>query len=107
MKKLQLHDTVETRIKDQVKNLRWYAIHIDPLLLTGIVALCAIGLFILYSATNQNMGMIEKQALRMGLGFILLFVFAQIPPRTYKLWAPWLFGNWCFFITDGFDHWAC
>ncbi|PHQ79967.1 MAG: rod shape-determining protein RodA [Coxiella sp. (in: Bacteria)] len=92
MPKLILHDTVESRLKRRIKYLRWCVVHLDPLLLIGLILLCALGLFILYSATNQNSAMVEKQGMRMGLGFVLMFVLAQVPPRTYKSWAPWLFG---------------
>lgn len=92
MANLQLHDSVESRLKHQVKNFRWSMLHIDSMLFIGLIVLCLIGLFTLYSATNQNMAMVDKQALRMLLGFVLLFVFAQIPPRTLCKWAPWLFG---------------
>lgn len=89
---LPLNNSLESRIKHTIKkNLRWYALHLDPLLLLGLLSLCTIGLLILYSATNQNMAMIEAQAMRIGFGFLLLLIFAQIPPRTYKKWAPWLF----------------
>lgn len=89
---LPINNTLESRIKNKIrKNLRWYALHLDPLLLLGLLSLSSVGLFILYSATNQNTAMIEAQAMRIGFGFLLLLIFAQIPPRTYKIWAPWLF----------------
>ncbi len=78
-------------VKRRLKNFRLSMLHIDYLLFLGLLALCAIGLFTLYSATNENMNMVEQQSTRIGFGFILLFIFAQIPPRTYKKWTPWLF----------------
>ena len=92
MAKLQLHDTMEQRFKSHVKNLRWSVLHIDKLLFFILLALAAIGLLTLYSASNQNMAAVDKQAMRMGLGFLLMFLFAQIPPRIYQKWAPWLFA---------------
>jgi rod shape determining protein RodA len=98
MANLELHDNVESRIKHQVRNFRWTMLHLDSPLFFGLLALCTIGLFTLYSATNQNIAMVEKQAFRMVLGFILLFVFAQISPRTLRKWAPWLFAMGVFLL---------
>lgn len=80
------------------RHFRWHLIHLDPLLTLGILALCGTGLLILYSATNENMHMVIQQALRMGLGFVLLFTFAQIPPRIYRRWAPWLYAGGVFLL---------
>lgn len=89
---LPINNTLESRIKKKVtRYVHWYALHLDPLLLLGLLGLSLIGLLILYSATNQNMTMLAAQAMRIGFGFLLLLIFAQIPPRTYKTWAPWLF----------------
>ena len=96
---LPINNNLEARIKNKIKhNLRWYALHLDPLLLLGLSCLSIIGLLILYSATNQNMAMIESQAMHIIFGFVLLLIFAQIPPRTYKTWAPWLFWSGVFLL---------
>ena len=92
MANLQLNESMEQRLKSQVKNLRWTVLHIDKLLFFILIALSVIGLLTLYSASNQDMAAVDKQALRMGLGFVLMFLFAQIPPRIYQKWAPWLFA---------------
>ncbi|HSW69105.1 MAG TPA: rod shape-determining protein RodA [Gammaproteobacteria bacterium] len=69
----------------------WQYIHIDVPLLFGILLLVAMGLTILYSASSQNMELLEQQALHIGLGFIVMFLFAQINPLTYQRWALWLY----------------
>lgn len=92
MANLLLEESMEQRLKSQVKNLRWTVLHIDKLLFFILLGLSAIGLLTLYSASNQDMAAVDKQALRMGLGFLLMFLFAQIPPRIYQKWAPWLFA---------------
>ncbi|MCH2792502.1 FtsW/RodA/SpoVE family cell cycle protein, partial [Listeria monocytogenes] len=33
------------------------------------------------------------QAIRFGLGFTAMFVVAQIPPRSYRFWAPFAYGG--------------
>ena len=69
----------------------WQYIHIDIPLLMAIIALLLMGLFILYSASAQEMPVIERQAFRIGLSLIVMFVFAQIPPVVYQRWAFWLY----------------
>ncbi|MCB1827584.1 MAG: rod shape-determining protein RodA [Coxiellaceae bacterium] len=72
--------------------IRWRNLHLDPILLISLVLLAVIGLAILYSASNENMQMVEKQMWRLFLAFGLMVTFAQIPPRRYQQWAPWFFG---------------
>jgi rod shape determining protein RodA len=69
----------------------WQYIHIDITLLASIFLLLAFGLFILYSASNQNILVIEKQLMHIGLSLGILFVFAQISPTAYQRWAFWLY----------------
>ncbi len=68
---------------------RW---HIDLPLLSGILALCAFGLVVLYSASGESMRMLTKQAINMGAAMTAMLVCAQIPSRVYRMWAPWLFA---------------
>lgn len=35
--------------------------------------------------------MLIRQSLSATLGFICLFIFAQIPPHKYKIWSPWIY----------------
>lgn len=81
----------EARLKQKMKALRWQKIHIDPWLFIGLCFLSGIGLMILYSASNANSMITEKQLLRILISFALMFFFAQIPPRRYQEWTPWLF----------------
>lgn len=70
----------------------WQRVHMDPLLFVLLNMMLIFGLFLLYSAGNQSYVLIQKQLLHIGLAFLVLFSFSQIPPRIYKQWAPWLFG---------------
>jgi len=67
-------------------------LHIDWTLLVTLILLVAVGLIILYSASNQDMGALTRQATRIGIAFVLMFVLAQIPPTQYRVWTPWLYG---------------
>lgn len=63
-------------------------LHVDAPLLGGILILCALGLFVLYSAGDQSAEVVVKQGLRMGLGAMTMFAIAQINPLRLARWAP-------------------
>ena len=67
-------------------------LNIDITLLCLLLLLCAGGLFILYSASGQNMGMVYRQMVYFGLGFLIMFMVAQIDPRWFHMAAPWVYG---------------
>src|SRR5262245_28759324 len=65
--------------------------HFDWPLMTGIILISIISLFILYSA-KHDITLVEKQSLRLGLAFLLMFGIAQLPPRFFRTISPWLYG---------------
>ncbi|MCW9022211.1 MAG: FtsW/RodA/SpoVE family cell cycle protein, partial [Sedimenticola sp.] len=67
-------------------------LHLDLPLLTGLLLLCGFGLMVLYSASGQDMAVIERQLIRLGVAFTVMITVAQIRPSTLRRWAPWLFG---------------
>ncbi len=69
----------------------WQRFHIDLPLLLGILMLTFAGLLILFSAANQNFHMVEKQLLRLALATVVMLVFAQVPPRIYYKYTPWIY----------------
>jgi len=81
----------EARLRRKFAALKWQSLHLDHVLLFGLIALTITGLFILYSASNENLHMVISQGVRFLLGFIVLFIFAQISPRKYYQWAPYVF----------------
>ncbi len=87
-----IDNTYEQRLKQQMKQLRWRFLHLDPWLLCLLFLLACVGIFILYSASNQNTEMVESQIMHILSGFILMFLAAQIPPRYYYQWAPWIYS---------------
>jgi len=66
-------------------------IHLDLPLLIGLLLLCGLGLAVLYSASGQDMGQIQRQLIRLGLAFFVMLIAAQIHPATLKRWSPWLY----------------
>ena len=65
--------------------------HIDLPLLTGLLLLAAVGLGVLYSAGDHNMSLLQKQLIRLGVGFSALFLLAQIHPDHLRRWSPVLY----------------
>ncbi|MCU7842610.1 MAG: rod shape-determining protein RodA [Candidatus Thiodiazotropha sp. (ex Monitilora ramsayi)] len=69
--------------------LAW--LHIDLPLLTGLLLLSALGLAVLYSAGDQQTTLVNKQMIRLGVGFTAMILIAQIPPQHLRRWSPWLY----------------
>ncbi len=88
----------ESRARRKFNLLKWQSWHIDPPLISLLLLLAALGLFILYSASNQNTVMVEKQAFRVLLSFGVMLLFAQISPTRYYQWAPWIFFTGVFLL---------
>lgn len=58
--------------------------HIDLPLLLALMALSVISLVVVYSAGGQNIELVERQALRIGLSFAVLIALAQVSPSTLR-----------------------
>lgn len=69
----------------------WYKIHLDPWLLCFLLLNAALGLVVLYSASAQDWSMVGRQAISFGVGFFILFIFAQVPPRIYQSLSPYIY----------------
>ena len=67
-------------------------VHIDLPLLTGLLLLCGYGLFVLYSAGDQDMALVKRQGLHLGIAFALMLAIAQVSPQRLQFWSPWLYG---------------
>ena len=68
------------------------SLHLDLPLLTGLLLLAGVGLIILYSAGDQNMELVKRQAIRLGLAFGIMGLLAQVHPDNLRRWSPWLFS---------------
>ncbi|MCR5537210.1 MAG: rod shape-determining protein RodA [Succinivibrio sp.] len=65
--------------------------HIDmPIILGMILALC-LSLFVLYSASGQQMDMLIRQVIRTGAALILMIIVAQISPKYYAKFSIYLY----------------
>jgi rod shape determining protein RodA len=65
--------------------------HLDLPLVFGLLLLSGIGLVVLYSAGGQNMDLVYRQVVRLLIAFTVMFVVAQIAPRHFFYWTPWLY----------------
>ncbi|WOE32294.1 MULTISPECIES: rod shape-determining protein RodA [unclassified Acinetobacter] len=70
---------------------RWMKLHLDPWLLCFLILNALLGLMVVYSATAGDVSMVLRQAISFGMGFIILFICAQIPPKVYQLLTPYLY----------------
>ena len=67
------------------------SIHIDPILLLLLLILVGYGLVVLFSAVGQNESLFQAQLVRVSLAFVALVLAAQLPPRLYVRWAPFIY----------------
>ena len=70
-----------------------YKLHVDLPLLFLVLLICGYGLVVLYSAVDQNTARLVSQAWRLAAALGLMFVVAQIPPRTLRRWASLFYGG--------------
>lgn len=66
-------------------------IHIDGWLLVGLLVLSGVGLFTLYSASGQDMEQMERQFIRLGFSFVVMFVLAQFPLGVYRFFSTYAY----------------
>ncbi|AWX15682.1 rod shape-determining protein RodA [Mergibacter septicus] len=78
-------------IKPSLCQRIWQRLHIDFWLLLGLISITIYGLFILYSASGASERMFDSRLIQISLGFIVMLVMAQFPPRFYQQIAPFLY----------------
>jgi rod shape determining protein RodA len=50
-----------------------------------------LGLFVVYSAGGQEIDIVIRQSVRLGIALVVMFFVAQIPPMSYQKWAVSMF----------------
>ncbi|MEB3753985.1 rod shape-determining protein RodA [Acinetobacter sp. MD2(2019)] len=85
---------------------RWQRLHIDPWLCSFLILNAMLGLVVLYSASAQDVGMVTKQAISFGIGFVVMATIAQIPPKVFQSFSPYfyLFGVICLVGVKAFGE---
>jgi len=66
--------------------------HIDLPLLFLLLALTGFGLFVLYSASGQQMSAVVRQGRYFLVAYVLMIFAAQIQLQRYERWAPWFYA---------------
>jgi rod shape determining protein RodA len=66
-------------------------LHIDLPLLAGLLMLAGAAAVILYSAGGQKLDVLVRQGTRLGLAMVVMFSFAQIHPRYFRMYSPVLY----------------
>ncbi len=64
---------------------------VDTALFMALLILCLSGLVVLYSASGGDLHAIERQLIRLAIGFAGLLLFAQIPVDQLRSWSLWLY----------------
>ena len=86
---------------------------LDPVLLVLLLLITSFGLVVLYSASGQDMAMVYRQAVRLGVGLLVMLIISQVPPHILRIWTPWLYGlgvimllaTWFLGIGRGTQRW--
>jgi rod shape determining protein RodA len=66
---------------------------VDLPLLGGLVALCLIGLAVLYSASGGSAAQVVNQSVRLALGFAVFLLLSRVPPAVLRGWTPWFYAG--------------
>ena len=67
-------------------------LHIDIPLFIILLLISLLSFVILYSAGSQEVGLLVRQAFRVGLAYLLMTVLAHISPYQFKRYSALLFG---------------
>ncbi|MFT6897516.1 MAG: rod shape determining protein RodA [Paraglaciecola sp.] len=67
-------------------------IHCDGPLMAGLLILMVVGLFTIYSAGGQDLALIQRQLIRLGLAIGVMMVVAQIPLLAYHKLSIYFYG---------------
>lgn len=69
----------------------WNTLHIDSILLFFIALLLIYSTFVVWSASGQNINMMERKVIQIIVGLLVMIGLAQVPPRVYEAWAPYFY----------------
>lgn len=76
----------------RVKSSILQRIHLDLPLLLGLALLSGVGLMVLYSAGGEDPNLVMRQGVRLLIAFGVMVVMAQVAPRHFFFWTPWLYA---------------
>lgn len=67
-------------------------LHLDKTLFFPLLGLAVISLFVVYSASAEDMSATLGHLMRLLLGFTVLLVVAQVRPEILERWSPYIFA---------------
>lgn len=67
-------------------------LHIDVALFVGLLLVCALSFLVLYSAGGEDVGILARQAARMGVALLIMTVLAHVNPYQLKRHSALLFS---------------
>lgn len=70
---------------------KWHKLHLDPWLCLYLLLTALLGLTVLYSASEQDWSLVSKQAISFAIGFFTMLGLAQVPPKVYQSFTPYLY----------------
>ncbi|MCY3730992.1 MAG: rod shape-determining protein RodA [Rhodospirillaceae bacterium] len=74
-----------------LRPLRLRGVVMDVPIVLMALAVCALGFVVLYSAVDESASAVLRQAVRFGVALAVFGIVAQVPPRSLRSWAPWMF----------------
>ncbi|MEE8427642.1 MAG: FtsW/RodA/SpoVE family cell cycle protein, partial [Woeseiaceae bacterium] len=66
-------------------------LNIDGPLFVGLLLICILGLFVLYSAVGENSRLLLNQIIRLSVAMVAMLMVAQLPPDFLRRWTPWAY----------------
>ncbi|SNC59004.1 peptidoglycan glycosyltransferase MrdB [Sodalis endosymbiont of Henestaris halophilus] len=82
---------------NQQQTSLWHKLHIDMMLLVFVTLLLAYSALAVWSASGQDINMMIRKIIQIVIGLLVMLVMAQVPPRVYDAWAPYLY-IFCVFL---------
>lgn len=68
------------------------ALHLDLWLILGTLALIFISSLVVFSSSGGDLEVTLRHLSRVGVAFVIMIVFAQVPPIYLKVISPWVFA---------------
>ncbi|WP_395479802.1 peptidoglycan glycosyltransferase MrdB [Candidatus Curculioniphilus buchneri] len=75
----------------------WEKLHTDVTLLFFIILLLIYSVFIMWSASGQDIYIMRNKIIQISIGLLVMLVLAQVSPRMYEFWASYLY-IFCIFL---------
>lgn len=74
--------------RDKTRSKLLQKTHIDFLLLMALLSIIGFGLFVLYSASGENVAIFKSQLKNLAVAFVALLIVAQIPSKLMYFLTP-------------------